>query len=328
MRVVHAYAPGDPSRLVFEDAPPPTLRDGDVLVRVHASGISPAELDWRLTWQNPDGSPRQPPIVLGHELSGVVESIGPGVTEGPAVGDAVFGLVDFHRDGAHAERVAVRATDLVAKPAALRHEAAAAVPLSALTAWQALFEQGDLRSGQRVLIHGGAGGVGSYAVQLARWHGAEVVATSSARDAALVRELGADVVVDYRTERFEDAVSEADLVFDTVGGETWERSWAVTRRGGRIVSIATPRPPDRVVAGGPNAIFFIVRPDREDLREIASLLEAGQIRPIVSAILPFDRAPEAYRRDRRSTGPGKVVLVVAGDARPARGADPAISVRA
>jgi NADPH:quinone reductase-like Zn-dependent oxidoreductase len=313
MRVLHAYAPSDPTRLALEEAPPPEPGTGDVLLRVHASGVSPAELEWRLTWQYPDGSPRQPPIVLGHEVSGVVEALGPGDTDGLAVGDPVFGLIDFRRDGAHAELVAVRATELVAKPPALTHESAAAAPLSALTAWQALFEQGELQPGQRVLIHGGAGGVGSYAVQLARWRGANVVATSSARDAELVRELGADEVVDYRAQRFEDVVSDADLVFDTVGGETWERSVTVLRPGGRLVSIATPRPPDRELDDGRRAIFFIVRPDRDDLRDLAGLLEAGDVRPIVSAVLPFDHALKVYGPDRPSTGPGKVVLRVAGD---------------
>ena len=177
---------------------------------------------------------------------------------GLAVGDEVFGFIDFRRDGADAEYVAARADELVPKPATLTHAQAAAVPLSALTAWQALFEQGDLERGQRVLIHGGAGGVGSFAVQFARWRGAHVTATSSARDTDLVRELGADEVIDYRTQRFEDAVADQDLVFDTVGGETWERSWEVLRPGGRLVSIAVPRPPEREGDDGRRAIWFVV----------------------------------------------------------------------
>ena len=185
MRVLHAYVPNDPSRLVYEDAPLPTLAPGDVLVRVYASGVSPAELDWRGTWLHSDGTPRTPPIVPGHELSGVVDALGPGVTAGVVVGDEVFGFIDSRRDGADAEYVAVRANELAPKPATLTHAQAAAVPLSALTAWQALFDQGDLAPGQRVLVHGGAGGVGTFAVQLARWRGARVAATSSARDADL-----------------------------------------------------------------------------------------------------------------------------------------------
>ena len=322
MRALHAYAHGDPSRLVVEDAPVPALAPGDVLVRVHASGVSPAELDWRLTWLHHDGTPRTPPIVPGHELSGVVEAIAPGDTAGVEVGDAVFGLIDYRRDGADAELVAVRADELLPKPATLSHAQAAVVPLSAQTAWQALFEHGDLERGQRVLIHGGAGGVGSFAVQFARWRGAHVTATSSGRDADLVRELGADEVIDYRTRRFEDAVADQDLVFDTVGGETWERSWDVLRPGGRLVSIAVPRPPEREPRDGRRAIWFVVEIDRAQLREIGRLIDAGLVRPIVSAVLPLERGLEAYGHGRQHGGPGKVVLLAAGSPEIEVGASP------
>ena len=210
MRALHAYAPSDPTRLIYEDAPVPTLASGDVLVRVHASGVSPAELDWGLTWLHHDGTARTPPIVPGHELSGVVEAIGPGELTGIAVGSEVFGLTDYRRDGADAEYAAVRADELIPKPTTLTHAQAAAVPLSAMTAWQALFDHGELERGQRLLIHGGAGGVGSFAVQFARWRGARVTATSSARDKELVLELGADEVLDYRTQPFEHAVADQD----------------------------------------------------------------------------------------------------------------------
>ena len=311
MRALHAYAQSDPSRLVYEDAPVPALAPGDVLVRVHASGVSPGELDWPGVWLRHDGTPRTPPIVPGHEVSGVVEAVGP-ATAGLAVGDEVFGYIDVRRDGADAEYVAARADELVPKPATLTHAQAAAVPLSALTAWQALFDHGELQRGQRVLIHGGAGGVGSFAVQLARWRGARVTATSSARDIDLVRELGADDVIDYRTQRFEDVVADQDLVFDTVGGETWERSWSVLRPGGRLVSIAVPRPPDREAGHGRQTIWFVVAAEAEQLREIGRLIDAGLVRPIVSDVLPLERGLEAYGSSRRSVGPGKVVLLVAG----------------
>lgn len=312
MRALHAYAQSDPSRLVYEDAPIPALAPGDVLVRVHASGVSPAELDWRLTWLDHDGTPRTPPIIPGHELSGVVDAVGPGDTAGVAVGDAVFGLIDFRRDGSDAEYVAVRVDELVPKPAALTHPQAAAIPLSALTAWQALFDHGELERGQRVLIHGGAGGVGSFAVQLARWRGARVTATGSARDTELVQGLGADEVIDYRTQRFEDSVADQDLVFDTVGGETWERSWDVLRPGGRLVSIAVPRPPERDADDGRRAIWFVVKIDPQQLREIGGLIDAGLVRPIVSAVLPLEHGHEAYGPGRQHGGPGKVVLLAAG----------------
>ena len=307
MRALHAYAPSDPSRLVYEDAPVPVLGPGDVLVRVHASGVSPGELDWPGVWLEHDGTPRTPPIVPGHEVSGVVDTVG-SATAGLAVGDEVFGYIDVRRDGADAEYVSARADELVPKPATLTHAQAAAVPLSALTAWQALFDHGELERGQRVLIHGGAGGVGSFAVQLARWRGAHVTATCSARDIDLVRELGADDVIDYRRQPFADQ----DLVFDTVGGETWQRSWAVVRLGGRLVSIAVPRPPEREADHGRQAIWFVVAAVAEQLREIGRLIDAGVVRPIVSDVLPLERGFEAYGSSRRSAGPGKVVLLAAG----------------
>ncbi len=312
MRALHAYAKNDPSRLVYEnDAPSPKLDPGDVLIRVHASGVTPSELDWPSTWLHHDGTPRTPPIVPGHEVAGVVEVVGPDST-GLTAGDEVYGLIDFRRDGADAESVAVRATELAPKPATLAFTEAAAVPLSALTAWQALFDHGVLQGGQRVLIHGGAGGVGSFAVQLARWRGAHVTATASARDAELVRDLGADEVIDYRAQRFEEVVADMDLVFDTVGGETWERSWDVLRPGGRLVSIAVPRPPERDTRDGRRAIWFVVESNRTQLIDIGRLIDGGHLRPIVSAVLPLVEGQAAYGAGLNGRGPGKAVLLVAG----------------
>jgi NADPH:quinone reductase-like Zn-dependent oxidoreductase len=313
MFALRAYAPSDAARLVYEEAPSPGLGPQDVLVRVHASGVSPGELDWPGAWLDHDATPRVPPIVPGHEVSGVVEAVGPDGA-GFAVGDEVFGYTDVRRDGGDAEYVAVRADagELAPKPASLTHVEAAAVPLSALTAWQGLFDHGALRSGQRVLIHGAAGGVGTFAVQFARWRGARVVATSSARDRALVGELGADDVIDYRGAPFEDAVSDVDLVLDTVGGDTWSRSWDVIRPGGRLVSIAVPRPPERDDGDGRRAIWFVVRPDVGQLVEIGRLMDAGLVRSIVSDVLPLSQGADAYGPGARRSGPGKAVLSVVG----------------
>jgi NADPH:quinone reductase-like Zn-dependent oxidoreductase len=258
---------------------------------------------------NSDGTPRPTPIVPGHEVAGVVEGVGSAAVD-VATGDAVYGLIDFHRDGADAQYVAVRAGDLAPKPAALTFAEAAAAPLSALTAWQALFDHGDLRTGQRVLVHGGAGGVGTFAVQLARWCGAHVATTASVRDAELLRELGADEVIDYRAQRFDDVLTDVDVVLDTVGGDTWERSWRVLGPGGRLVSIAVPRPPDREGPDGQRAIWFVVRPDREHLVELGRLFDSGQLRAIVSAIVPLAEGRGAYGPGRSGHGPGKVVLLV------------------
>jgi NADPH:quinone reductase-like Zn-dependent oxidoreductase len=314
MFALRAHAQGEPARLAFEEAPSPDLGPRDVLVRVHASGVSPGELDWPGAWLDHDAAPRVPPIVPGHEVAGVVQAVGAEAT-GFAVGDEVFGYIDVHRDGSDAEYVAVRADagELALKPRTLTYAEAAAVPLSALTAWQALFDHGDLQRSQRVLVHGGAGGVGTFAVQFARWRGAHVVATSSERDRAFVSELGADEVLDYRGTPFEDTVADMDLVLDTVGGETWSRSWDVIRPGGRLVSIAVPRPPDRDEIEGRRAIWFVVRQDVEQLVEIGRLIDAGLVRSIVSDVLPLARGAEAYGTGARRSGPGKAVLSVADD---------------
>src|SRR5215831_21160569 len=208
MKAIRIHGRGGPEQLFFEDAPLPEVRNGDVLVRVRATGITPAELTWDETYQNADGTPRIPGIP-GHEVSGVVEETAPDVTDFRA-GDEVYGLADFPRDGAAAEFVAVRAANLALKPRSISHEQAAALPLSALTAWQALFEHAHLAAGQSVLIHGGAGGVGSLAVQLAHWAGGRVLATASPRDASFVRSLGADNVIDYHATRFEQTLHEID----------------------------------------------------------------------------------------------------------------------
>jgi NADPH:quinone reductase-like Zn-dependent oxidoreductase len=309
MRAMHAFAPGDATQLVVEDAPRPTIQPGDVLLRVHASGVTPSELSWPTTWLNADDSPRTPPIVPGHEVSGVVEEVGSDA-EGHEVGDAVYGLIAFRRDGGNAEYVAVRAAELVTKPGTLTHVQTAAVPLSALTAWQALFDHGGLREGQRVLIHGGAGGVGSFAIQLARWRDAHVATTVSGRDADLVRKLGADEVIDYREQRFEDVAAGQDVIFDTVGGETWERSWQALRPGGRLVSVAVPRPPDRMSEDGKQAIWFVVQSSQSQLREIGGLIDAGAVRPIVAATLSLEQGREVYGHSKNGRSPGKVVLLV------------------
>ena len=307
MRAMRIHRQGGPEGLVYEEAPRPSLARGDVLVRVHAAGISPAEFTWSI-WTTPDGRGRLP-LIPGHEVSGVVAARGPGATS-LAVGDEVYGLTDFWRDGAAAEYVAVRAADLAPKPRTVDHVHAAATPLSALTAWQALFEHGGLRAGQHVLIHGAAGGVGSFAVQLARWRGAHVSATVSTRNVTFVRDLGADQVIDYTATRFEDAVRDVDLVLDPVGGDTRERSWGVLRRGGALVTLVRPPSDDWAAGRGARGVFFIVEPNRAHLGEIARLIDEGRVQPVVEAVYPLADARRAYERGLREGPRGKLVLRV------------------
>jgi NADPH:quinone reductase-like Zn-dependent oxidoreductase len=306
VKAIRTHGRGGPEQLFFEDAPLPEVRRGEVLVRVRATGITPMELTWDESYQHADGGPRIPGVP-GHEVSGVVERMAPDVTDFQP-GDEVYGLVDFPHDGAAADFAAVRAANLALKPLTIPHEQAAALPLSALTAWQALFEHARLDAGQSVLIHGGAGGVGSLAVQLARWRGARVLATASASNVELVRSLGADEVIDYRTARFEERLRDIDVVLDTIGGETQERSWQVLRKGGVLVALVAPIPPGVAEQHGVRGMFFIVSGNREQLDQITGLVNAGKLKPVVSEVLPLARAREAFEHGAAGHAPGKIVL--------------------
>jgi NADPH:quinone reductase-like Zn-dependent oxidoreductase len=301
---------GSPDQLVYEDAPQPEPKAGEVLVRVYAVGVSPAEFTWSNNWTLKNGEPRPLPVIWGHELSGVVAQVGAGVS-GVNVGDAVYALTDFWRDGAQAEYVITLPSELAPKPRSLDHVQAASVPLSGLTAWQALFDHAQLSAGQRVLIHGASGGVGSFAVQFAHWKGAYVIAVASAASADFVRGLGADEVIDYQQVRFETVVRDVDVVLDTQGGDTLERSWGVLKRGGVMVGIANDGPTqERAAQEGVRAVWFIVEPSREALIEIGKLIDAGTIQPIVERVLPLAQAREAYTHPAGTSTRGKTVLQV------------------
>jgi NADPH:quinone reductase-like Zn-dependent oxidoreductase len=226
------------------------------------------------------------------------------------VGKSVYALTDFWRDGAAADYVAVSAADLAPKPSSLGYVQAAAVPLSALTAWQALFDLAGLTAGQRVLIHGGTGGVGSYAVQLAHWRGARVIGTTSAANSSFLRDLGADEAIDYTSERFENKVRNVDVVIDTVGGDTLERSWSVLRRGGILITIAGKASAEKATQYGVRGVDFIVKPSRPELIEIAGLIDAGKLRPIIEAIYQLCDAKAAFERGLGGHNRGKLVLQV------------------
>ncbi len=305
MKAIRLHARGGPEAFAYEEAPQPRPGEGEVLVRVHAAAVTPTELVWVPTWTTPTGEPRRFPIILGHEFSGEVAAVSDGVTD-VAVGNPVYGLNDWFGDGALAEYCVARAAEVAPKPRSVDHLAAAVTPISAITAWQGLIGRARLAAGERVLVHGAAGGVGVFAVQLARWRGATVIGTASAHNAAFVRGLGADEVIDYRAVRFEDIARGIDVVFDTVGGETLDRSWGVLKPGGRLVTIAAS------VEGSPDPrtreAFFIVRPDRGQLNEITRLIDAAQLRPVVDRVFPLARARQAYEH---KPARGKVVLSVA-----------------
>jgi NADPH:quinone reductase-like Zn-dependent oxidoreductase len=307
MKAVRLHGRGGPDQLVYEEAPQPQPGPGEALARVGASGVIANELKWDETYQTVTGAPRPFPIP-GHDLSGVVVAVAPDVT-GVATGDAVYALIAFGRDGADADYVIALPSELAPRPRTLDDIQAAAVPLSALTAWQALFVHGALAAGQTVLIHGAAGGVGVFATQLARWKGARVIVTSSARDADFVRELGADEVFDYATTRFEEVVHDVDIVFDTVGGETLARSWRVVKPGGLLVSVVSP------LSGQPvrqdiRYVYFIVEPSGAQLREIGALIDAGQIHPVVDQVFPLAQARQAYETAASGHPRGKTIITV------------------
>src|SRR5690348_1310474 len=309
MKAVRLHRRGGPEQLTYEDAPKPAPGAADALVRVHACAITPTELSWGTTYTTREGVERFPTIP-GHELSGVVEAVGAGA-RAPSVGDAVYALTDFWRNGAAADYVVVRAADLAPKPKNLTHTQAAAVPLSALTAWQALFDHAGLMKGQRVLIHAAAGGVGTYAVQLAKGRGAYVIGTARAANETLLRDLGADEVIDYTAVRFEDRVRDVDIVLDSVGGDTLERSWSVLCKGGILVTIADSAPAKKAATYGVRGVEFIVEPSRAQLIEIARLIETGALRVIVEATYPLPDARAAFVRGLDGHNRGKLVLSVA-----------------
>ncbi len=309
MKAIRIHGRGGPDHLVYEDAPQPHPGPGQVLIRVYATGIIANELKWDVTYQTTTASPRTRPIP-GRDLSGEVEEVGPGVTH-LAKGAKVYAMLGYGRDGAEADYTLALPSELAPKPTTLDPVQAAAVPLSALTAWQALFDHAHLGAGQTVLIHGGAGGVGVFAVQLARWAGARVIATASARNREFLRELGAKEIIDYTNIRFEEVVRGVDLVFDTVGGETLQRSWQVIKPGGALVSIVSPPPPALERKGlDVRFAYFIVEPNRDELVQIGELIDAGQLRPIIDMVFPLAQARQAYEQVIKGHTRGKTVLRV------------------
>jgi len=304
MKAIRIHEPTGISGLVYEEAPDARPGLGDVLVKVAACGITHNELDWPI-WTCRAGH-RRTSVIPGHEVSGVVAALGYG-TAGMAVGDEVFGLIDQLRDGAAAEYVAAEARNLAPKPRTADHVHAAAIPRAGLTAWQGLFDHGKLAKGQTVVIHGAGGAVGSTAVQIARWAGAEVIGTGRDRARALATELGADRFIALDADRLQDAAGQADLVFDTIGGEVLARSPALLRPGGTLVTIkAGMRLPDG--RDDVRKVVFVQESSRAQLIELARLVDEGHLRPRVGAVYPLAQAAEAYGTKAAGGIPGRIVL--------------------
>ena len=309
MNAVRIHTTGSPNVLVFEDAPRPEPAADEILIRVHAAGVNP--VDWKRRVGVVPMHRSRFPVILGHDVSGVVTMCGSDV-RGCVPGDAVFGMLMRH-GGSYAEFALAAPGEYCLKPTTLSHVQAAAVPLAALTAWQGLFEHGNLQEGQTVLIHGAGGGVGHVSVQLARRAGARVVATAASEDLDLVSALGADIVVDFSAIEFPEVVGEVDLVFDLVAGEARERSWSLLREGGILVSALGDPRPGRAAASRATGKGFSVRPDVDQLRRITELIDQSQLSVVVTRVLPLAEARIAHERLESQHSQGKTVLSVVAD---------------
>jgi NADPH:quinone reductase-like Zn-dependent oxidoreductase len=309
MRAARIHSYGDPSGVKITQAPRPEPGSGQILIRVKAAGVNP--LDWMVA----EGKARswldhRLPLTLGWELSGIVEKLGAdaGLFK---PGDEVFGMIDLSGDGADAEFAVSAEKNLASKPRALDFPGAAAIPVAALTAHQALFDAAELRAGQTVLIHAAAGGVGSMAVQLAKARGARVIGTASGPEHInLIRKLGCDDAIDYAASRFEDHVHDVDVVLDPVGGDSQRRSFRVLKKGGVLVALTEEPRQDLAREKGVRATMIGVKPNGERLAEIGKLIEDGKLRPVVNALFPLMDIKNALELSRSGHAGGKIVLTI------------------
>jgi NADPH:quinone reductase-like Zn-dependent oxidoreductase len=300
---IHGF--GTPDVLTLEKIPLPKLRAGEAIVRVEAASINPVDFKIR-EGLFPLVSENELPYALGRDLAGIVESVSCDGS-GLVVGDRVYAMLGIDR-GAYADRVIVKIGEAAVRPANLSAIEAAAIPLAALTAWQGLFDQGRLLPGQTVLIHAAAGGVGHFAVQFAKAHGARVIATASAENIELVRHLGADQVIDYKHQPFENITGKVDLVYDLVGGETQRRSWDVIREGGALISTLEEPSEDEAHHRKIRAAHYMTHPSVAQLNEIRDLVERGLVKVIVQQVFPFAAAADAHRLMKNGSVRGKLVL--------------------
>jgi len=304
MKAIQVHAYGGPDVLELEEVPRPQPAPDEVLVKVYASGVNP--VDWKIR----QGYRQHPlPFIPGWDVSGVVEEAGRNVTDF-RTGDEVYGRPDTSRNGSYAEYITVKAIELGRKPTSVDHIAAAAIPLAGLTAWQALFEHAQLKKGQKLFIHGGSGGVGTYAVELAKWKGAYVIGTASAQNLSFLKELGADEAVDYHTKNFEKQFTDIDVVFDTIGGDTQKRSLQMLKPGGILVTTLKVEDEAAFKQKGVRITGMLTTSKKEDLEAIAQLVDDGFVKPIISKILPLEAAEEAHRIIQNGHVRGKIVLRV------------------
>jgi NADPH:quinone reductase-like Zn-dependent oxidoreductase len=303
MKAIRIHDYGGPEALVLEEIDRPQVGEGQVLIHMHAAGVNPADWKMRLGYFK-QFRPLPFPWTPGLEGAGVIEAVGAGVTQFQP-GQAVFGPFS----GAYAEYTVAPASDVQLKPAKLTFEEAATLPVGVLTAWSAVIDTAKVEAGQRVLVQGAAGGVGLYAVQLARWKGAHVIGTTSAANVDFARSLGAEEVIDYTAVPFEKVLHDLDVVIDTVGGDVFERSLQVLRPGGTLVTIAGRPSPDMGKAQGVRAVS-VGRASTERLGQITQLIEAGKIKPFIGKVFPLAEAQQAQIQSQTGHGRGRIILQI------------------
>ena len=308
MKAVRIHEYGTSIVLKYEDAPTPLITPNEVLVRIVAASVNP--VDWKIR----DGYMREKiahsmPLTLGWDVSGVVAAVGSEVTRF-SEGDAVYSSPDMKRNGTYAEYVAIREDEIALKPQMVSHIDAASLPLAGLAVWQSLVTSAQLGVGQKILIHAGSGGVGSLAIQLAKSCGAHVITTTSASNRAFVESLGADEVIDYRTQKFEELLQDIDVVFDTLGGTIQDLSWAILKKGGILVSLVKPPSDEKAKELGVRGAYVFIEPKGSDLEQLAKLVDAGELRPIIGAEFALHDIAKAHALSESGSAIGKIVLYV------------------
>src|SRR5882724_6212302 len=308
MKAIRIHQYGGPEVLAQVEMQRPAPGANEVLIKVHAASVNP--VDWKMrAGHMKDFLPLSLPATLGSDVSGTVEEVGPGAARFKR-GDEVYASLGLE-GGGYAEYAVAKEAIVAAKPRTLDHVQAAAVPVVGLTAWQALFDVAQLRAGQKVLIHAAAGGVGNFAVQFAKAKGAYVIGTASSKNQAFLGELGVDKAVDYKKTRFEDVVQDADVVLDTIGGDTQERSFKALKKGGILVSLVQPPSQESATKYGVRALFYGAHPSSSDLAQIAKLIDDGKVKPVVETVLPLAEARRAHELSETGHARGKIVLKVA-----------------
>jgi NADPH:quinone reductase-like Zn-dependent oxidoreductase len=308
MKAIRAHEFGEPDVLQIADIPVPAPASDELLIKVYATSVNP--VDWKILSGKYQKFPVKLPLTPGWDVSGVVEKVGADV-QNFKPGDEVYSRPDPTKNGAFAEYIVVQANIVALKPKKIDHMRAAAIPLAGLTAWQGLFKYGQLQKGQKVLIHAASGGVGTFAVQFAKWKGAYVIGTASDKNLYFVKQLGADEVIDYKKEKFEDKLSNLDLVFDPIGGDTQKRSIKVLKSGGRLITTVKPEGEEGAKAKNIHLEGYTAQSYPEDLAQIATLVDEGKIKPVIADIMALEKAAEAEKLSKEGHIPrGKLVLKV------------------